>query len=98
MNNRELIVFYLYKDYAFLSSKDFQKRVKDLNIDTTKVYAEISKYQVNKYGKMLNDRIWYNYNRKRELTQSKQRKHKKYKRNQKERVWTESEFLGLRDE
>lgn len=98
MNNRELIVFHLYKDYTFLSSKEFQRKVENLDIDTTKVYAEISKYQVKKYGHMLNARTAGFYNEKSEYKKNKMRRKKRFPKNQKERVWTESEFLRLNDE
>lgn len=53
LSPRELIVFNMYKDKSFLSSKDFKKQTEKFNINSTNVYANIVKYQLNKYGKQL---------------------------------------------
>lgn len=97
---KDKIVFAKYKDTPLISSKELRKKfvnVEDLNL--TDIYAEISKYQVKKYGHMLcgkNDH-WLPKDLfdKKNLTIKKSRR-KKCPKGEKVRTWTD--MLGLEDE
>lgn len=50
----ENYIFNKYKDTAFISCKDFRKKVeKYIKIDVRDVYAKIVNYQINTYGETL---------------------------------------------
>ena len=97
---KDKIVFAKYKDTPLISSKELRRKyvnVEDLNL--SEIYAEISKYQVKKYGHMLcgkNDH-WLP----KDLFHKKQLNIRKAKRkrcpkNEKVERWTD--MLGLEDE
>lgn len=50
---REFIEKYIYekfKDYCFVNAEEFKKMVAKYDVNASKVWAYISKYQVKKYG------------------------------------------------
>ena len=55
MNFVEQYIFEKLKDKSFMNKNVFLKVVGDIKIDTTKVYRNIVNYQIQKYGRSLNN-------------------------------------------
>ena len=55
MNFVEQYIFEKLKDKSFMNKNVFLKVVGDIKIDATKVYRNIVNYQIQKYGRSLNN-------------------------------------------
>ena len=98
---KDKILYAKYKDTPLQSAKELRKKyvnVEGLNL--SEIYAEISKYQVKKYGHMLCGK-YFKWIPPENLDRMNRniglRKRRNYKRkNRKEITWTD--MLGLEDE
>ena len=97
---KDKILFAKYKDTPLISGKELRIKYKDdPSINFSEVYAEISKYQVKKYGHMLSGKNdhWLpkdQFNRKNDNIYKAKRK--RCPKNIKTSIWTD--MLGLEDE
>lgn len=97
---KDKILFAKYKDTPLISGKELRRKFKDdPSINFSEVYAEISKYQVKKYGHMLcgkNDHWLPKDLFHKKTSNIYKAKRKRCPKNTKVSTWTD--MLGLEDE
>lgn len=57
MNDKEKMIFGLYKDKPVISAKNFKSKIKTEGVNAYKIYTNIINYQIEKYGNSLRETV-----------------------------------------
>lgn len=93
------VLYELFKNKALGGTKSFKNLVKDYSLtqeQITKLYVDITNYQIKKYGEPLEPAIAYQYSKTYEEKNRRRKARKRLgieSRNSKKRVWTDYERI-----